>query len=75
MYLSIVSSLASCIVGAVVENRPGKVGVEVPMAMTAAGEGEKEAATGVAKSGQRAAVKRREEEEGVKSKNRVFSGL
>ena len=47
MYLSIVSSLASCIVGAVVENRPGKVGVEVPMAMTAAGEGEKEAATGV----------------------------
>ena len=47
MYLSIVSSLASCVVGAVVENRPGKVGVEVPMAMTAAGEGEKEAATGV----------------------------
>ena len=39
MYLSIVSSLASCIDGAVVENRPGKVGVEVPMAMTAAGEG------------------------------------
>ena len=37
MYLSIVSSLAPCIVGAVVENRPGKVGVEVPMAMTAVG--------------------------------------
>ena len=39
MYLSIVSSRASCIVGAVVENRPGKVGAEVPMAMLAAGEG------------------------------------
>ena len=39
MYLSIVSSLAPCIVGAVVENRPGKVGAEVPMAMTAAGDG------------------------------------
>ena len=51
MYLSIVSSLASCIVGAVVENRPGKVGVEVAMAMTAAGEGEEEAATGVVGSG------------------------
>ena len=51
MYLFIVSSLASFIVGAVVENRPGKVGVEVPMAMTAAGEGEKEAATGVVGSG------------------------
>ena len=47
MYLSIVSSLAPCIVGAVVENRPGKVRAGVPMAMTAAGEGEKEAATGV----------------------------
>ena len=51
MYLSIVSSLASCIVGAVVENRPGKVGVEVPMAMTAPGEGEKEVATGEVGSG------------------------
>jgi len=51
MYLSIVSSLASCIVGAVVENRPGKVGVEVAMAMTAAGQGEEEAATGVVGSG------------------------
>ena len=47
MYQSIVSSLAPCIVGAVVENRPGKVGAGVAMAMTAAGEGEKEAATGV----------------------------
>ena len=51
MYLSIVSSLASCIVGAVVENRPGKVGVEVAMAITAAGQGEEEAATGVVGSG------------------------
>ena len=51
MYQFIVLSLAPCIVGAVVENRPGKVGVEVPMAMTAAGEGEEEAATGVVGSG------------------------
>ena len=69
--------------------RPGKVGAGVPRAMTAAGEGGEGGCHGCGRvsamelqrdptalrAGQRTAVKRWEEDEGVKSKNRVFSGL